>query len=128
MFNYCTQDWNERDEDTGLIIERILILVRNVLHVPANLEHEKRPENDASIHDQVCIIGNPTIICMFYNIILYSIFLESQTIKLFYSEYIFLHALCYLPILKSHVFFIILLYIHRQDIFFYSRTSIIRTT
>ncbi|KAL4716642.1 hypothetical protein ACJJTC_008277 [Scirpophaga incertulas] len=46
-------DWSERDEDTGLVIERILILIRNVLHVPADLDREKRPENDASVHDQV---------------------------------------------------------------------------
>ncbi|KPJ08860.1 Protein timeless-like [Papilio machaon] len=45
-------DWSERDEDTGLIIERILILIRNVLHVPADLDKERRPENDASVHDQ----------------------------------------------------------------------------
>ncbi|KAI8424376.1 hypothetical protein MSG28_002902 [Choristoneura fumiferana] len=46
-------DWSERDEDTGLVIERILILIRNVLHVPADLDKERRPENDASVHDQV---------------------------------------------------------------------------
>ncbi|XP_063824228.1 protein timeless homolog isoform X1 [Ostrinia nubilalis] len=46
-------DSMERDEDTGLIIERILILIRNVLHVPADLDKERRPENDASVHDQV---------------------------------------------------------------------------
>ncbi|CAH0725288.1 unnamed protein product, partial [Brenthis ino] len=46
-------DWSERDEDTGLIIERILILIRNVLYVPADLDKERRPENDASVHDQV---------------------------------------------------------------------------
>ncbi|XP_026322138.1 protein timeless homolog [Hyposmocoma kahamanoa] len=46
-------DWSERDEDTGLVIERILILIRNVLHVPADLDRERRPENDASVHDQV---------------------------------------------------------------------------
>ncbi|GBP19670.1 Protein timeless homolog [Eumeta japonica] len=46
-------DWNERDEDTGLIIERILILILNVLHVPADLDKECKPENDASVHDQV---------------------------------------------------------------------------
>ncbi|XP_063619541.1 protein timeless homolog [Cydia splendana] len=46
-------DWSERDEDTGLIIERILILIRNVLHVPSDLDKERRPENDASVHDQV---------------------------------------------------------------------------
>ncbi|XP_053603776.1 protein timeless homolog [Plodia interpunctella] len=46
-------DWSERDEDTGLVIERILILIRNVLHTPADLDKERRPDNDASIHDQV---------------------------------------------------------------------------
>ncbi|KAM3967206.1 circadian regulator timeout [Aphomia sociella] len=46
-------DWSDRDEDTGLVIERILILIRNVLHVPADLDKERRPENDASVHDQV---------------------------------------------------------------------------
>ncbi|KAG7308218.1 hypothetical protein JYU34_006890, partial [Plutella xylostella] len=46
-------DFNERDEDTGLIIERILILIRNVLHVPAELDRERRPDNDASVHDKV---------------------------------------------------------------------------
>lgn len=35
------------------MIERILILIRNVLHVPADLDKERRPENDASVHDQV---------------------------------------------------------------------------
>jgi Timeless protein. len=45
----------ERDEDTGLVIERILILVRNVLQVPADPEAEKRTDNDASIHDQVML-------------------------------------------------------------------------
>jgi timeless len=45
----------ERDEDIGLVIERILILVRNVLQVPADPEAEKRTDNDASIHDQVML-------------------------------------------------------------------------
>lgn len=45
----------ERDEDKGLVIERILILVRNVLQVPADPEAEKRTDNDASIHDQVMV-------------------------------------------------------------------------
>lgn len=42
-----------RPEENGLIIERILILVRNILHVPADPDAEKRPDNDASVHDQV---------------------------------------------------------------------------
>lgn len=42
-----------RSEDQGLILERILVLIRNVLQVPTNPESEKRADNDASLHDQV---------------------------------------------------------------------------
>ncbi|XP_060524214.1 protein timeless homolog isoform X2 [Cylas formicarius] len=45
-------DYSERGDENSLIIERILILIRNVLYVPADVM-EKRPDNDASIHDQV---------------------------------------------------------------------------
>lgn len=31
----------------------MLVLIRNVLHVPSNPEVEKRADNDASVHDQV---------------------------------------------------------------------------
>lgn len=47
------QDYAERGDENSLIIERILILIRNVLYVPANPDEEKRPDNDASLHDQV---------------------------------------------------------------------------
>ncbi|KDR17447.1 Timeless-like protein, partial [Zootermopsis nevadensis] len=43
----------EREEEKNLVIERILVLVRNVLQVPVDLEGEKRTDNDASVHDQV---------------------------------------------------------------------------
>ncbi|ROT65639.1 Timeless-like protein [Penaeus vannamei] len=46
-------DWENRQEDDKLIIERILILVRNILSVPASPEDEKRTDDDASVHDQV---------------------------------------------------------------------------
>nr|XP_022919507.1 protein timeless homolog [Onthophagus taurus] len=46
-------DFSERGDENSLIIERILILVRNVLYVPSNPDAERRPDNDASIHDQV---------------------------------------------------------------------------
>ncbi|KAL1505671.1 hypothetical protein ABEB36_005177 [Hypothenemus hampei] len=42
----------QRGNENSLIIERILILIRNVLYVPADLM-ERRPDNDASVHDQV---------------------------------------------------------------------------
>lgn len=35
------QGWEERQEEDNLLIERILLLVRNILHVPANLDQEK---------------------------------------------------------------------------------------
>ncbi|XP_015840765.1 protein timeless homolog isoform X2 [Tribolium castaneum] len=43
----------ERGDENSLIIERILILIRNILYVPPDPNTEKRPDNDASIHDQV---------------------------------------------------------------------------
>lgn len=36
-----TQDWEQRQEEDNLLIERILLLVRNVLHVPADPDEEK---------------------------------------------------------------------------------------
>lgn len=49
------QDYVERGDDNSLIIERILILIRNILYIPPDPHTEKRPDNDASIHDQVFI-------------------------------------------------------------------------
>ncbi|XP_065358652.1 protein timeless homolog [Calliphora vicina] len=46
-------DWALRSEEQSLLIERILVLIRNVLQVPANPETECRADNDASVHDQV---------------------------------------------------------------------------
>lgn len=42
-----------RSEEQGLIIERILSLIRNVLQVPVSPDAEKRADNDASLHDQI---------------------------------------------------------------------------
>jgi timeless len=49
------KDWDERLEDDKLIIERILILVRNVLQVPTNVRREGRTMDDVSLHDQVLL-------------------------------------------------------------------------
>lgn len=46
-------DSDERSEEKGMVLERILVLIRNVLQVPADPEAERRPDNDASVHDQV---------------------------------------------------------------------------
>ena len=47
------KEFNERSEDDGLVIERILILVRNVLQVPRDSMAERRTDDEASLHDQV---------------------------------------------------------------------------
>ena len=46
-------DVAERAEDDQLVIERILILVRNVLQVPRDSGSERRTDDDVSLHDQV---------------------------------------------------------------------------
>uniref|UniRef100_A0A668A7K0 Timeless circadian clock n=1 Tax=Myripristis murdjan TaxID=586833 RepID=A0A668A7K0_9TELE len=43
----------QRQEEDNLLIERILLLVRNVLHVPANAHEEKNVDDDASVHDKL---------------------------------------------------------------------------
>lgn len=40
-------------EEQSLVLERVLVLTRNVLQVPTNPQSEKRVDNDISVHDQV---------------------------------------------------------------------------
>ena len=47
------KDFDARSEDDRMIIERILILVRNILEVPKDSASEKRTEDDATVHDQI---------------------------------------------------------------------------
>ncbi|XP_070536276.1 protein timeless homolog [Ptychodera flava] len=51
-------EWEDRREEHTLLMERILLLVRNILHVPADPNEEKRTDDDASIHDQVLWVLN----------------------------------------------------------------------
>ncbi|CAN9512282.1 unnamed protein product [Ophioblennius macclurei] len=53
LYNLLQLDWEQRQEEDNLLIERILLLVRNVLHVPANASEEKKVDDDASVHDRV---------------------------------------------------------------------------
>ncbi|XP_069762514.1 protein timeless homolog [Narcine bancroftii] len=53
LYDLLQLDWEQRQEEDNLLIERILLLVRNVLHVPADLEEEKNIDDDASVHDKV---------------------------------------------------------------------------
>ncbi|XP_067385616.1 protein timeless homolog isoform X2 [Emydura macquarii macquarii] len=53
LYDLLQLDWEQRQEEDNLLIERMLLLVRNVLHVPADPEEEKSVDDDASTHDRV---------------------------------------------------------------------------
>uniref|UniRef100_W5M9F3 Timeless circadian clock n=1 Tax=Lepisosteus oculatus TaxID=7918 RepID=W5M9F3_LEPOC len=53
LYNLLQLDWEQRQEEDNLLIERILLLVRNVLHVPADPCEEKNVDDDASVHDRL---------------------------------------------------------------------------
>ncbi|CAH8669561.1 unnamed protein product [Heterobilharzia americana] len=46
-------NWEERSEEDRLLIERVLILVRNVLHISPDVVSEQRTDEDVSVHDQI---------------------------------------------------------------------------
>ncbi|KAM9444217.1 protein timeless homolog [Clarias gariepinus] len=53
LYNLLQLDWEQRQEEDNLLIERILLLVRNVLHIPADPNEEKNVDDDASVHDKL---------------------------------------------------------------------------
>uniref|UniRef100_UPI003AAC0EDC protein timeless homolog isoform X1 n=1 Tax=Centroberyx gerrardi TaxID=166262 RepID=UPI003AAC0EDC len=53
LYNLLQLDWEQRQEEDNLLMERILLLVRNVLHVPADPYEEKNVDDDASVHDKL---------------------------------------------------------------------------
>ncbi|XP_030632953.1 protein timeless homolog isoform X2 [Chanos chanos] len=53
LYNLLQLDWEQRQEEDNLLIERILLLIRNVLHVPADPHDEQNVDDDASVHDRL---------------------------------------------------------------------------
>uniref|UniRef100_A0A8C3PNX6 Timeless circadian regulator n=1 Tax=Calidris pygmaea TaxID=425635 RepID=A0A8C3PNX6_9CHAR len=53
LYDLLQLDWEQRQEEDTLLIERILLLVRNVLHVPPDPAEEQGVDGDASVHDRV---------------------------------------------------------------------------
>nr|XP_006822584.1 PREDICTED: protein timeless homolog [Saccoglossus kowalevskii] len=51
-------EWEDRREEHTLLMERVLLLLRNILHIPADPNEEKRTDDDASIHDRVLWVLN----------------------------------------------------------------------
>jgi len=53
VYDVLETDWeNRRPEDT-LLVERILVLIRNLLHTPATSDDAKRTSTDVSTHDKL---------------------------------------------------------------------------
>ncbi|KAL0277751.1 UNVERIFIED_CONTAM: hypothetical protein PYX00_004928 [Menopon gallinae] len=46
-------DWTERSESQCLRVEKMLVLLRNVLQIPPNPERERIADKDVSIHEKV---------------------------------------------------------------------------
>lgn len=59
-------DYAERGDENSLVIERILLLVRNILYVPSDPDVEKRPDYDANLHDQVLWALRQSGMCLFW--------------------------------------------------------------
>ncbi|XP_061471174.1 protein timeless homolog isoform X2 [Rhineura floridana] len=53
LYDLLQLDWEQRQEEDNLLTERILLLVRNVLHIPADPDEEKKVDDDANTHDRV---------------------------------------------------------------------------
>ncbi|XP_027710880.1 protein timeless homolog [Vombatus ursinus] len=53
LYELLQLGWEERQEEDNLLIERILLLVRNILHVPADWDQEKSVDDEASVHDRL---------------------------------------------------------------------------
>uniref|UniRef100_A0A8C0GF80 Timeless circadian regulator n=1 Tax=Chelonoidis abingdonii TaxID=106734 RepID=A0A8C0GF80_CHEAB len=53
LYDLLQLDWEQRQEEDNLLVERILLLVRNVLHIPAEPEEDKSVDDDANTHDRV---------------------------------------------------------------------------
>ncbi|XP_055552561.1 protein timeless homolog isoform X2 [Falco cherrug] len=53
LYDLLQLDWEQRQDEDMLLIERILLLVRNVLHIPPDPTEEQGVDGDASVHDRV---------------------------------------------------------------------------
>src|SRR5207244_2096568 len=55
IYRYFLHNIQTIRENQTLTAERILILIRNVLQVPADPAEELRNDDDISVHDKVCV-------------------------------------------------------------------------
>ncbi|XP_076824632.1 protein timeless homolog [Clavelina lepadiformis] len=53
IYDVLETDWEDRRPEDGLLVERILVLIRNLLHVPVTIEDTKKTSDDLSTHDRL---------------------------------------------------------------------------
>ena len=53
VYDVLEKDWEDRKPEDTLLIERILILIRNLLHTPATSDDAKKTTTDLSTHDKL---------------------------------------------------------------------------
>ena len=51
LADLCQKEWQDREDDDIIIIERILLMIRNILHITSDPEKEK--VSDISLSDLV---------------------------------------------------------------------------
>ena len=72
----CSQDWESRDEDDMIIIERILLLIRNILHIPTEASEEQVCVSlrcFACMLAYMCVCVCVCVVCINYIIGCYSV-------------------------------------------------------
>ena len=50
LADLCQKDWDHRDDDDIIIIERILLIIRNILHVSPDPQEEKVEDKINVLH------------------------------------------------------------------------------
>ncbi|CAL1528352.1 unnamed protein product, partial [Lymnaea stagnalis] len=53
IMDILKMNWDEMREEDKLQLERLFVLIRNILMIPADPAREQRTEDDASTHDQI---------------------------------------------------------------------------
>lgn len=53
MFDVLETEWEDRKPEDTLLVERILVLIRNLLHTPPTSDDAKKTAADMSLHDKL---------------------------------------------------------------------------
>ncbi len=96
----CQKEWEDRDDDDIIIIERILLLIRNVLHIRSDPTREKVCNMDCSLIRTCAMIflmrvPTVTITCIPLSVHREQMMMPVYMIKL-YCKYCILYIVLYI--------------------------------